>query len=117
MRTINSNLALGVLVLLLTQGAAEAAGTDARAVAACAGAIAERIESRQGAGVDVKIDTSGIDESRRLINRTVFELDVRDPASSRVVGRFSCIVSGNAKVRRLVTLPLTAPDAIERARG
>lgn len=117
MKTPNRIAVLALPVLMLGQGIAIATAKDSAAVAACTGAIADYFEGRQGIAPTVQIDTSATGQDRRLDKINVFELDAFDPATRNVVGRFSCTVNQRAIVRRLVALPLTAPDAMQRRRG
>jgi len=117
MRNLDRVAILVLPVLFFSQGKASAAETSHAAVAACTDAIADYFEDRQGAKPAVQIDTSAMDRDRRLDVLNIFELDAFDPATRNVVGRFTCSVDRRAKVRRLITLPLTAPDAVQRRRG
>ena len=53
--------------------------------------------------------------SGRLRKVETFHLDARHPGTDEVVGRYDCVVSKQAEVIELVTLPLTADDAVTRA--
>ena len=117
MKIMTSVTALAVPALLLSQGFANAAATNSKAIDACAGAIAEYFEGQHGKEPDTQVDTSRVRLSDRLSGLTTFEMDAFDSSTQSVVGRFTCMVSGSAKVRKLVTLPLSAPDANERGRG
>lgn len=117
MKTLDRVAVLAIPVLLLSQGIAGAAATDSAAVAACTDAIADYFEDRQGTEPRLQIEPSGMEKNRRLDHLNVFELDAFDPATRNVVGRFTCTVNARAKVKALRTLPLTAPDAVRRARG
>lgn len=108
---------LALPVLFLSQGIASAAATDNVAVAACADAIADYFEDRQGAELAIQIDSRAVGRNRRLDNLNIFEMDAFDPATRSIVGRFTCTVNARAKVKDLRTLPLTAPNAVRRARG
>ena len=117
MKTPNRVTVLALPALILGQGIAGAASKDSAAVAACTGAIADYFEGRQGIAPMVQIDSSAMGQDHRLDKINVFELDALDPATRNVVGRFTCTVNERAIVRRLVTLPLTAPDAMQRRQG
>ena len=117
MKYVNPVTALGLLAMLLNPGSLNAAGTNNDAIEACAGAIAAYIEDSQGAQPSLRVDTSLITERDRLDPITKFEMDAIDASSRSIVGRFTCVVDGRGKVKRLVTLPLGAPDASERATG
>ena len=117
MKYVNPVTALGLLAMLLNPDSVNAAGTNNDAIEACAGAIAAYIEDRQGTEPGLRVDTSQITGRNRLDRFTKFEMDAFDASSRSVVGRFTCVVDGRGKVKRLVTLPLGAPDASERAAG
>ena len=109
--------ALALPALLLSHGIAGAAATSSDAVEACADAIAAFIEGKQGLEPRTEIDESRINGRRRLSSLTVFEMDAYDSSKENVVGRFTCTVNNHAEVRKLVTLPLSAPDAAHRGRS
>ena len=117
MKTIHRVTALALPALLLSHGIASAAATSSDAVEACAGAIAAYIEGKQGLVPTTQVDNSRIDARRRLSRLTVFEMDAYDSSKEDVVGRFTCTVNNHAEVKKLVTLPLSAPDAAHRGRS
>jgi hypothetical protein len=117
MKTITRVALIGLPALLLSQGPANAAATNARAVEACAAKIETYFEDKQTADLNLKIEQSALDRNRRLARLTVFELDAFNASDQSVVGRFSCTVNNRAKVIDLVALPLAQPDAEIRGRG
>ena len=117
MKMIHPITAIALPALLIGHGIANAAATNGAAVEACAGAIAVYIEDRQGVEPGLQVDQSGVASRGRLSRLTAFEMDAYDASSENVVGRFTCFVNRRAQVRKLVPLPLTAPDAEERGRG
>ena len=104
---------LGLPVLLFNSAIANAA-TDGDAVEACADAITTFIEQRQGVEPDLQLDQTRIERGQRLNSPAIFELDAIDASTNDIVGKFTCLVNKRAKVRKLVTLPLDAPDAFGR---
>ena len=116
MKASKTLTALALPALILGNGLASAK-TNSQAIEACAGAIARHIETTQGQVPRTRIAQEAAGMNLRLNAAAVFELDAFDPGSNEVVGRFSCLVNERAKVRRLVTLPLDAPDAEDRGRS
>ena len=117
MKTINRATAIALPALLLSQGVASAAATSSDAVEACTSAIAAYIEGKQGLVPTTQIDESRFNGRRRLSRLTVFEMDAYDSSKENVVGRFTCTVNNHAEVKKLVTLPLSAPDAVFRGQS
>lgn len=106
-----------VLPVLLLSSVVANAESDLDAVTACSDAIAKTFTDKQGAAVKVRIDQSEIDTGHRLGRLTKFHLDVRDPSTTNVVGRFDCTVNRRAKIRWLTLLPIDAPSAELRSRS
>jgi hypothetical protein len=90
------------------------ASTNDKAIQACAGAIADLIEEKQGKEPAVNLDYDRLSGLDRLYRSTVYEMDVTNPSTENVVGRFTCVVNTRAEVQELVTLPLDAPSARDR---
>ena len=110
--------ALAALPVLVLSTANADAGTDRDAVQACSQAVVATIEERQGAGVGLRIDESGIDPSKELVNRiTMFDIDALDASTEKVIGRFRCHVNRDAEVMRLRTLALDVRAAKREDRG
>ena len=108
--------ALVALPVLLFNTAIANAGTDRDAVQACSQAIAKTIEERQGVGVGLRVDESGIRPSRELVSRiTMFDIDALDASTEEVIGRFRCHVNRSAEVTRLRTITLDVRAAGRRS--
>ncbi len=99
--------ALAALPVAVLSIADANAGTDRDAIQACSQAIVATIEERQGAGVGLLVDESGIDPSKELVSQTtMFDIDALDASTDKVIGRFRCHVNRSAEVTRLRTLAL-----------
>ncbi len=105
-----------LLPVLLLSAASAAAGSQGEALQACSVAVAGSMAQTQGFEPEVSLDTSGIRSGWPLSSQTLFHLDVRDPATEEVVGRYDCFVDKRGRVERLRPLPLTAPSAKQRGR-
>lgn len=105
------------LPLLMLSAITANAATEHEAVQACSEAMKVSVEKKVGAEVKLTVDSSGTDPGQRLSPSTLFHLDAVDAATDTVVGRYECVVSRGAKVRRLIALSLNAPDAKARARS
>ena len=116
MKSTQRLAALCLPALLLGFSVADAA-TSGKAIEACTGAIANYYEDRQGKQPQTKIELGAHEKRTWLSSSAVYEMDVYDSSTQAVVGRFTCLVNSNAKVRKLTTLPLDAPEAQVRGRG
>ncbi|MDH3788389.1 MAG: hypothetical protein OES53_07475 [Xanthomonadales bacterium] len=82
---------------------------------ACADAMVTVLASGSDAPLDYSVSPDSDTSKARLRVRETIHLDARDPASNEVVARADCVVDSRARVKRLVSVPLTEPDAAERA--
>ena len=94
-------------------GADAASGMDG--LEACASALAREMSTAQGAGIQVRLSDDSRATSRRLVARTMYHLDARDPRNNEIVAKADCAVDAQARVKSLVRLPDDAPEAAERS--
>jgi hypothetical protein len=94
-------------------GAEAASGMDA--LEACASALAREMSKAQGSGIQVRISDDSLETGRRLVARTIYHLDARDPRNNEIVAKADCTVDTRARVKSLVRLPDDAPEAPERS--
>lgn len=102
------------VVIALTPFSAKAASMKA-GLDACADALVTELASSNGAPLDYRVNPGSGATGVRLKRREVIHLDARDPNSQEVVARADCTVDHRANVRELVSVPLDAADAAERA--
>lgn len=105
-----------LLPVLLLSAASATADSQGDALQACSVAVAGSMAEAQGLEPKVSLDTSGIRSGWPLSSKTLFHLDVHDPDTEEVVGRYDCFVDKRGRVERLRPLPLTAPSARQRVR-
>jgi len=91
------------------------AATMEKGLDACADALVSELASSNGAPLDYSLSPESDASGSRLKRREMIHLDARDPNSQEVVARADCVVDNKGKVRRLVSVPLNAADAAERA--
>lgn len=102
-----------VAVSLAPHGAWAASVQDG--LDACASAVVGELAGDNGSPPEYRIsDDSGGSRSRLRVRETI-HLDVLDPGRNEIVARADCVVDSRARVKRLVSLPLSEPDAAERA--
>jgi hypothetical protein len=89
--------------------------TEEKALEACADAMVSDLSDSRGVELDYRLDDASKGSGRRLEYPGTFHLDAKDPRSMEVVARIDCYVDSHARVRRVVSLPLSAEDAAERA--
>lgn len=82
---------------------------------ACADALVTELADDTGNPVNYRVSPESDISGSRLKQTEVIHLDVHDPESEEVVARADCVVSRQGKVRRLISVPLEAADAAERA--
>ena len=91
------------------------AATMKTGLVACADALVSELADSRGTPFDYRVNPESDFSNSRLRSTEVIHLDARDPKSQEVVARADCVVSHYGKVRRLITVPLKAADAAERA--
>lgn len=82
---------------------------------ACADALASELSESIGTTLEFRVNPESEVSGSRLKGTEVIHLDARDPESQEVVARADCVVSNYGKVRRLISVPLEAADAAQRA--
>ena len=92
-----------------------AAETRVEGLNACVEAVVTELSDSQGSPMNFSIAPGSEMSSKRLNRREKFHLDIRNPSSDDVLARADCIVNQNAKVQKLIDLPLDARDAMERS--
>ncbi|MBT8098230.1 MAG: hypothetical protein KJO82_00700 [Gammaproteobacteria bacterium] len=107
---------VAILCVLASGPVAAKSATEVDAIRACGEAIAAKIEGKQGAALKLNVDESQVSAKRRLDNRTMFYMDIFDPATNDLVGKYDCIVDRRAKIRALRELPVEAAVAAVRSR-
>jgi hypothetical protein len=98
---------------LLSMSVEAASGQDG--LEACVGALATELSSARGSAVQARISEDSKVSARRLGEVTIYHLDARDSGGSDVVARMECVVDSHGRVKRLVKLPIDAPDAAARS--
>ena len=85
------------------------------ALDACAAAMVSQLAADQGAPMVYNLDpeSPGLTKSRSRLD--IIHLDAKDPESHEVVARADCVVDRKAHVKKLIRVPLDAPDAAMRA--
>ena len=107
-------LTTGCALVMLTAPFHANALTAKAGMDACTKAMIDNLSGELGAPLGYSMDPEH-KVSGRLKMEDTFHLDARHPGTDEVVGRYDCIVSRQAEVIELVTLPLTAEDASARA--
>lgn len=102
------------LVLITTAGHASALTTKA-GLDACAAAMVKDLSKNQGSAINYSMDPESKGGNGRLSGTSLFHLDARSADGNEVVARMDCEVNNKAEVVRLITVPLKAKDAIDRA--
>ena len=82
---------------------------------ACADALTKKLDTTQDRAMDFVIDPESKVNNKKLKTREVFYLDAKAPNTDEVIARANCIVNGDAKVVKLIVLPLNAAQAQSRA--
>lgn len=85
------------------------------ALDACAAALVEQLSAEQGAPMVYNLDPDSKAGKGDLKRRQVIHLDARDPESREVVARVDCVLDSRANVKKLIEVPIDAPDAGLRA--
>ena len=94
------------------KAASRQAGMDA-----CADALVSKLSTDTGTTLNFQL-AAGSESSKVKLNfRETYHLDARDPNTQKIIARADCVVDRKAKVRQLVSIPLSADDAAARALG
>ncbi|MBT8060929.1 MAG: hypothetical protein HKP03_06485 [Xanthomonadales bacterium] len=114
---MNQLKTLGLAAALAAAATPVAAGTvtERSALEACANAAVTELPGIGNDALSVRLDPASQSSDRRLTRSGVFHLDVRDPESRDVLARVDCHFTRRAEIRRLVSVPLSAEDAGNRA--
>jgi len=113
---MNTSKALktGCALVMLTAPFHANALTAKDGMGACTKAMIDNLSTELGAPLGFRMD-SKFEDNGRMKRVETFHLDARHPGTEEVVGRYDCVVSNEAEVIKLVTLPLSADDANIRA--
>ena len=108
---------IGLAVALATSPVVTNAGvaSSKEALDACAMAIVENLAAEQGSPMAYNLDPASMGNKADLKRREVIHLDVRNPDSDEIVARADCVIDNRANVKKLINVPLDAPDARMRA--
>jgi len=101
------------LAIAMAPLASEAA-TRTDGLNACADALVNKLSVDNGAPLSFQLDAGSENSNAQMSKREHYHLDVRDPNTHEVVARAQCVVDRQARVRQLVSVPLSADDAAER---
>lgn len=113
---MNSKIAKTSLILALAATPIFAHATSGEAgIDACAAAMVSELADNQGAPMVYNLDPESNTTNSRLKRREVIHLDARDPNSQEIIARVDCVIDSNARVRKLIQVPVDGPDAQFRA--
>jgi len=112
----HSNLLKTGIALALAGVAFQANASSARdGLEACAEAMVKDLASNQGAPLVYNLAPDSNSGKRKLERNQVFHLDARSADGESVVARMDCVVNREAKVTKLIVVPIDAEDARLRA--
>lgn len=107
-------LSLGCVLATITAPVHVNALTAKVGLNACTEAMVNDLSTETGTPIGFRMDTNYTGHGRMKRLET-FHLDARHPGTNEIVGRYDCVVTSKAKVVELITLPLSADDAVIRA--
>ena len=108
-------LTIGCAIAISLAPHAVKAATMETGLNACADALVSELATSNGAPLGYRVSPESSTSQSRLKRREKIHLDVHNPESREVVARADCTVDNHGQVRKLVTVPLDAADAEERA--
>ena len=108
-------LTFGCAVAIATAPLHSEAATRGAGFNACADALVNKLSVANGAPLGFQLGNEQENSGMRMSQRETYHLDVTDPNTQEIVARADCVVDRNARVRRLVSVPLNSDDARSRA--
>lgn len=110
----NKVFSFGCALAIAMAPLASEAATRTAGLNACADALVNKLSVENGAPLGFQLGADSEQSNAQMSNRELYQLDVRDPNTQEVVARAQCVVDRQARVRQLVSVPLSADDAAER---